>query len=215
MGPEKTLAVLDTLGSSMSNLNGRSGFVTGIASRGNIISILAFEVSNTISKGANLFQSLSEENVEFLKKEILHSEGVKRLISTDMKELLVIAATDKREEFDVFSSEVIRFGDLCKDPQRHNLGRYFSKLDSEASIDKESRQEAERSVQELTNLVQHTSELYHELHSLDRFEQYYQSKVEELQSLHLPQKGGSLSILHSELKEQRKLVRNLKKRYVV
>ncbi|CAI0382667.1 unnamed protein product [Linum tenue] len=212
MGLEKTLEVLDTLGSSMSNLNGRSGFVTGIASRGNKISILAFEVANTISKGGNLFQSLSEENVEFLKKEILHSEGVKRLISTDMKELLVIAAADKREEFDVFSREVIRFGDLCKDPQWHNLGRYFSKLDPEASIDKQSRQEAERTVQELTNLVQHTSELYHELHSLDRFEQDYQRKVEELQSLHLPQKGESLSILHSELKEQRKLVRSLKKR---
>ncbi|CAI0382587.1 unnamed protein product [Linum tenue] len=212
MGLEKTLEVLDTLGSSMSNLNGRSGFVTGIASRGNKISILAFEVANTISKGGNLFQSLSEENVEFLKKEILHSEGVKRLISTDMKELLVIAAADKREEFDVFSREVIRFGDLCKDPQWHNLGRYFSKLDPEASIDKQSRQEAERTVQELTNLVQHTSELYHELHSLDRFEQDYQRKVEELQSLHLPQKGESLSILHSELKEQRKLVRSMKKR---
>ncbi|CAI0435678.1 unnamed protein product [Linum tenue] len=126
MGLEKTLEVLDTLGSSISNLNGRSGFVTGIASRGNIISILTFEVANTISKGVNLFQSLSEENVEFLKKEILHSQGVKRLISTDMKELPVIAVADKR-------------------------------LDSEASIDKQSRQEAERSVQELTNLVQHTS----------------------------------------------------------
>ncbi|CAL1383940.1 unnamed protein product [Linum trigynum] len=212
MGLEKTLEVLDTLGSNMSNLNGRSGFVTGIASRENIISILAFEVANTISKGAILFQSLSEENVEFLKKEILHSEGVKRLISTYMKELLVITAADKREEFDVFSREVIRFGDLYKDPQWHNLGRYFrSVLDSEASIDKQSRQEAERIVQELTNLVQHTSELYHELHSLDRFEQDYQNNVEELQSLHLPQKE-SLSILHRELKEQRKLDRSLKKR---
>ncbi|CAI0435673.1 unnamed protein product [Linum tenue] len=168
MGLEKTLEVLDTLGSSISNLNGRSGFVTGIASRGNIISILTFEVANTISKGVNLFQSLSEENVEFLKKEILHSQGVKRLISTDMKELPVIAVADKR-------------------------------LDSEASIDKQSRQEAERSVQELTNLVQHTSELYHELHSLDRFEQDYQSKIEELQSLHLPQKDHGEACRHCNL----------------
>ncbi|CAN1824541.1 Protein PSK SIMULATOR 2 [Linum perenne] len=212
MGLEKTLEVLDTLGSSMSNLNARSGFISGMPSRGNRISILAFEVANTISKGANLFQSLSEENVNFLKKEILHSEGVKQLVSTDMKELLAIAASDKREEFDVFSREVIRFGDLCKDPQWHNLGRYFPRLDAELSTDKQTREEAEMTVLELTTLVQHTSELYHELHSLDRFEQDYQRKVEELQSLHLPQKGDSLSMLQSELKEQRKLVRSLKKR---
>ena len=94
-GLEKAVEVLDTLGSSMSNLN-NSGFIGGMASRGNRIAILAFEVANTIAKGANLLQSLSEDNIRFLKKEILHSEAVQQLVSTDMKELLSIAATDKR-----------------------------------------------------------------------------------------------------------------------
>ncbi|EEF52731.1 conserved hypothetical protein [Ricinus communis] len=209
---EKAVEVLDTLGSSMSNLNARSGFVSGMASRGNRISILAFEVANTIAKGANLFQSLSEENVQFLRKEILHSEGVQQLVSTDMTELLCIAASDKREELDVFAREVIRFGDLCKDPQWHNLGRYFSKLDSEYSTDKQPREESEMIMQELTTLAQHTSELYHELNALDRFEQDYQQKLEEVESLQLPRKGESLSILQSELRQQRKLVRSLKKK---
>lgn len=80
----------------MSNLNAGSGFVTGLASRGNRISILAFEVANTIAKGANLLQSLSEENIQFLKKDVLHSEGVQKLVSTNMKELLSIAAADKK-----------------------------------------------------------------------------------------------------------------------
>lgn len=96
MSLEKAVKVLDTLGSSMSNLNARSTFVSGMASRGNKISILAFEVANTVAKGANLFESLSEENVQFLKKEILHSEGVQELVSTDLKELLILAAADKR-----------------------------------------------------------------------------------------------------------------------
>lgn len=43
-----------------------------------------------------------------------------------------------------------------------------------------------RHFMDLSPLVQ---ELYHELHALDRFEQDYQRKIEELQSLHLPQKG--------------------------
>lgn len=96
MGLERAVEVLDALGSSMSNLNAKSGFVTGIASRGNKLSILSFEVANTIAKGANLLQSLSKENVQFLRKEILHSEGVRQLVSADMNELLSIAAADKR-----------------------------------------------------------------------------------------------------------------------
>lgn len=206
------LEVLDTLGSSMSNLNPSSGFLSGVASRGNCISILAFEVANTIVKGSNLLQSLSEENIQFLKKEILHSEGVQLLVSTDMKELLSIAAADKREEFGVFSREVVRFGDLCKDPQWHNLGRFFSKLDQDHAIEKQVREEAETTMQELATLAEHTSELYHELHALDRFEQDYRRKLEEVDSLHLPRRGESLTMLQSELKQQKKLVRSLKKK---
>lgn len=206
------LEVLDTLGSSMSNLNPSSGFLSGVASRGNSISILAFEVANTIVKGSNLLQSLSEENIQFLKKEILHSEGVQLLVSTDMKELLSIAAADKREEFGVFSREVVRFGDLCKDPQWHHLGRFFSKLDQDHAIEKQVREETETTMQELATLAEHTSELYHELHALDRFEQDYRRKLEEVDSLHLPRRGESLTMLQSELKQQKKLVRSLKKK---
>jgi hypothetical protein len=33
----------------------------------------------------------------------------------------------QREELKVFSTEVVRFGNRCKDPQWHNLDRYFDK----------------------------------------------------------------------------------------
>ncbi|XP_019152952.1 PREDICTED: uncharacterized protein LOC109149576 isoform X1 [Ipomoea nil] len=211
VGLEKAVEVLDTLGSSMTNLN-NSGFISGAGSRGNRISILAFEVANTITKGANLLQSLSEESVQYLKEEILPSKGVQELVSTDMNELLAIAAADKREEFEVFSREVVRFGNLCKDPQWHNLDRFFAKLGSEPLSHKQLKEEADRTMQELSTLAQHTSELYHELHAVDRFEQDYQRKIEELESLNLPRKGESLMMLHSELKHQRKLVRGLKKK---
>lgn len=206
------LEVLDTLGSSMTNLNAHSGFVSNMASRGNKVSILAFEVANTIVKGSSLMQSLSEENIQILKKEILHSEGVQLLVSTDTKELLRIAASDKREELDVFSREVVRFGDMCKDPQWHNLDRFFSRLDTDLVTNQQLREEAEITMQELTNLAQYTSELYHEYHALDRFEQDYRRKLEEVEALHLPRKGESLTILHSDVKHQRKLVRSLKKK---
>ncbi|OWM80921.1 uncharacterized protein LOC116191991 isoform X2 [Punica granatum] len=209
---DRAVDVLDTLGSSVSNLNVSGGFGSGISSRGSRISILAFEVANTIVKGANLLQSLSEENIQVLKKEILQSEGVQLLVSTDMKALLTLAALDKREELDIFSREVIRFGDLCKDPQWHNLGRFFTRLDYEDMGQKQLRAEADATMLELSTLAQHTSELYHELHALDRFEQDYKQKLEEAESLNLPRKGECLTMLLSVVKQQRKLVRDLKKK---
>lgn len=96
VGVGKAVEVLDTLGSSMTNLNTSPGFVSGVTTKGNKISILAFEVANTIVKGFNLMESVSEENVKHLKELVLPSEGVQLLISKDMDQLLRIASSDKR-----------------------------------------------------------------------------------------------------------------------
>ncbi|XP_057424214.1 protein PSK SIMULATOR 1 isoform X1 [Lotus japonicus] len=211
-GLGKAVEVLDTLGSSMTNLNLSSGFTSGVATKGNKISILAFEVANTIVKGANLMQSLSQENIKHLKEVVLPSEGVQNLISRDMNELLRIAAADKREELKIFSGEVVRFGNRCKDPQWHNLDRYFEKLGSELTPQKQLKEEAEVVMQQLMTYVQYTAELYHELHALDRFDQDYRRKLQEEDNSNATQRGDSLAILRSELKSQKKHVRNLKKK---
>uniref|UniRef100_A0A0E0DRR7 DUF668 domain-containing protein n=1 Tax=Oryza meridionalis TaxID=40149 RepID=A0A0E0DRR7_9ORYZ len=125
VGLGKAVEVLDTLGSSMSSLNTSSGFIS--AAKGDKISILAFEVANTIVKGSNLMRALSKTNIKHLKEVVLYSEGVQHLISKDMDELHKIAATDKREELEIFSKEVVRFGNRCKNPQWHSLDRYFEK----------------------------------------------------------------------------------------
>ncbi|XP_024966790.1 uncharacterized protein LOC112506762 [Cynara cardunculus var. scolymus] len=205
---EKVAEVLDTIGSRLSSLNSVGEFVSITASRSNTVSILAFEVANTIVKGSNLMQSLSKENIQIFKKEILHSEGVQLLVSTDMKKLLSIAAADKREELEVFSRDVVRFGNLCIDPQWHNLDRYLERLnwDLVRGTNKQLQKKAEITMQKMANLAKHTSELYHELEALDKMEQHYRRRLEEVQSLHLLRKGKS------ELKHHKKLVRKLKKR---
>ncbi|CAJ1976844.1 unnamed protein product [Sphenostylis stenocarpa] len=205
-GLGKAVEVLDTLGSSMTNLNLSSGFTSGVSTKGNKISILAFEVANTIVKGANLMQSLSKENIRHLKEVVLPSEGVKNLISRDMEELLRIAAADKREELKIFSGEVVRFGNRCKDPQWHNLDRYFEKLGSELTPQKQLKEEAEMVMQQLMTFVQYTAELYHELHALDRFDQDYRRKLQEEDNSNATQRGDSLAILRAELKSQKKHV---------
>ncbi|KAI5555454.1 hypothetical protein BDE02_19G081500 [Populus trichocarpa] len=213
VGLGKAYDVLDTLGSSMTNLNLSSGgFTSGVTTKGNKISILAFEVANTIVKGANLMQSLSKENIRHLKEVVLPSEGVQNLISRDMDELLRLAATDKREELKVFSGEVVRFGNRCKDPQWHNLDRYLEKLGTELTPEMQLKDEAETVMHQLMNLVQYTAELYHEMHALDRFEQDYRRKLQEDDKTNVAQRGDSLSILRAELKSQRKHVKSLKKK---
>ncbi|KAE8709918.1 protein-tyrosine-phosphatase PTP1-like [Hibiscus syriacus] len=212
VGLGKAVEVLDTLGSSMTNLNLSSGFTFGVTTKGTKISILAFEVANTIVKGGNLVQSLSEENIRHLKEVVLPSEGVQNLILRDMDELLRIAAADKREELKVFSGEVVRFGNRCKDPQWHNLDRYFEKLGFELTLEKQLKDEAETIMKQLMSLVQYTAELYHELHALDRFEQDYRRKLQEEDNSTAAQRGDNLSILRAELKSQKKHVRSLKKK---
>lgn len=212
VGFEKAVEALDTLGSSMTNLNLGSGFASGAAPKGNKIGILAFEVANTVVKGFNLKQSLSHESMKIMKEEILRSEGVQRLISTDMAELLRIAADDKRNELKIFSGEVVRFGNHCRDPQWHQLDRLFEKLGAEVSVPRQTKEEAEAEMQNLMSLAQYTAELYHELHALDRFETDYRRKLQEEELFNSSQRGDSLSILRSELKSQKKHVKNLKKR---
>jgi hypothetical protein len=80
----------------MTSLNHGSGFLSGGTNRGNKVSILAFEVANTIAKASGLWRSCSDESIKELKGEILHSDGVRILVSSDTSELLRIAAVDKR-----------------------------------------------------------------------------------------------------------------------
>ncbi|KAJ8765297.1 hypothetical protein K2173_011994 [Erythroxylum novogranatense] len=210
-GLEKAVEVLDTLGSSMTNLNSNSGFASSVATKGNELTILAFEVANTVVKGSNIMQSLSKERIRHLKDNVFSSEGVQSLISNDTDELLRVVAVDQREELKIFVGEVVRFGNRCKDPQWHNLDRYFEKLSRELTPQKHLREESEAVIELLMTFVHSTAELYHELQVLDRLEQDCQHKSQE-SSLAATQIGQNLASLRAELKSQRKQLRNLKKR---
>ena len=60
------------------------------------IDIVAFEIANIIVRALNLKQSLLKDDIEELKKEVLNSEGVQKLVTEDSYELWCIAAEDKR-----------------------------------------------------------------------------------------------------------------------
>ncbi|CAH8364181.1 unnamed protein product [Eruca vesicaria subsp. sativa] len=210
-GLGKAKDVLDTLGSSMTDLSS-GGFTSGVATKGNELGILAFEVANTIVKSSNLMESLSKKNITHLRETVLHSEGVKNLVSNDVDELFRLVAADKRQELQVFSGEVVRFGNRSKDFQWHNLQRYFDKIIKELTPQRQLHDDAVLLVDQLLLLVQYTSELYQELQVLDRLEKDFEQKRREEENSASNSRGDGLAILKTELKSQRKVVKNLKKK---
>lgn len=93
----KAVDILDTIGCLVTtSLSTDGGFISRAKTKGCPISILAFEVANTILKGATIMQSLSEDTVTYFKQVVLPSEGVQNLISSDMSVLMRIVANDKR-----------------------------------------------------------------------------------------------------------------------
>ncbi|KAL3700509.1 hypothetical protein R1sor_018531 [Riccia sorocarpa] len=207
----KAVEALDTFGSSITNIGG--GFASGVGSKGNKIEILSFEVANTIVKGANLKQSLSESELCFLKEEVLVSEGVQRLVSQDFQKLMRIAAADKREELRIFAREVVRFGNHCQDPQWHRLDRIFKMLGTEElHLPDQNREEIDAKLLNLMTLAQNTAELYHELHALDRFELDLRRKLQEEDPLTGPHRGETINMMRNDLRQQQKHVKQLKKK---
>ncbi|KAB2603466.1 hypothetical protein D8674_004471 [Pyrus ussuriensis x Pyrus communis] len=196
--------ILDKLGSGLKNLSS-TDFASAVPQKGNKISILAFEVANTIVKGGNLMQSLSKDNIRHLKEVVLPSKGVQTLISTDMDELLRIAAADKREEVKLFIRDVVRFGNYSKDPKFHNLDLYFKKIGSVDTQQKHFKKQAQTDMKELMALVQSTAELCHELHLLEKMEQDYLQKLKDDSSN--AARRGDLAI---SKEKQEKVVSSLK-----
>ncbi|KAJ4911783.1 hypothetical protein Rs2_06404 [Raphanus sativus] len=210
-GLGKAKDVLDTLGSSMTDLSS-GGFTSGVATKGNELGILAFEVANTIVKSYNLIGSLTKESITHLRETVLCSEGVQNLVSNDFDELMRVVAADKRQELQVFSGEVVRFGNRSKDFQWHNLQRYFDKIIKELTPQRQLNEDAVLVVDQLMALVQYTSELYQELQVLDKLEKDYEQKRREEENSASSSKGDGLAILKTELKSQRKVVKSLKKK---
>ncbi|PRQ24433.1 hypothetical protein RchiOBHm_Chr6g0272351 [Rosa chinensis] len=214
IGFGKLMEILDSFGTSITNWDPTLN--SEVQTKGTTISILAFEVANSVVKGAKLMQSLSEDEIRYLKDVLLPSKGVQSLISTDMDELLRIAAADKREELSTFSRDVVRFGNHTKDPTWHNLDRYFRETGLKVTEQTYLKKQAERGMEHLITLVQSTAELCHELHSLDRLEREYRHKLEEDSSVTVKRGnlvfGDNLAILNADIKNQMKLVNSLKKK---
>lgn len=137
---------------------------------------------------------------------------MQNLVSKDVDELLRTVAHDKRAELKLFTGEVVRFGNRCKDPQWHNLDLYFEKQNRGLTRPKQLKGDPEVVMEQLLTLVQHTADLYRELCVLDKLEQDDQQKNQGGTNSITVSKGHELMYLKQELKGQRKQVKLLKKK---
>ncbi|KAJ7554874.1 hypothetical protein O6H91_05G013800 [Diphasiastrum complanatum] len=202
------IEALDTVGSSLTTLG--AGFTAGVSPKARKIGILAFEVANTVVKGFDLMQTLSEDGIKMLKDEILSSEGIQHLISKDMDVLWGIVAADKRNQLRIYIQEVVRFGNHCRDPRWHQLSRFFERFEHEVVNPRLTATEMEVEMDRMTVLAQDTAELYHELHALDRLRNDLYRKLQQKGISN--EQGEIVALLKSDVKSQFKHVKILKKR---
>ncbi|KEH41144.1 hypothetical protein MtrunA17_Chr1g0168081 [Medicago truncatula] len=138
------------------------------------IGILSFEVANVMSKIVHLHKSLSESEISRLKNEILNTEGVKNLVSSDEGYLLELAMVEKLEELNRVASVVSRLGKKCSEPALQGFEHVYSDIVGGVIDVKELGflvKHMEGMVRKMDRYVNVTMSLYSELEVLNELEQ--------------------------------------------
>lgn len=139
-----------------------------------VIGILSFEVANVMSKTVHLHKSLAESEISKLRNEILTSEGVNNLISSDEAYLLELALAEKLEELNRVASVVSRLGKKCSEPALQGFEHVYGDIVSGVIDVKELGflvKHMEGMVRKMDRYVTATRNLYSEMEVLNELEQ--------------------------------------------
>ncbi|GJP39652.1 hypothetical protein CLOM_g24000 [Closterium sp. NIES-68] len=90
--------------------------------------VRSFEVAAAVLRAAVVRQSLVAEDVDELRREVVASDGIAFLLSSDFNHVWQIAAQDKWEELGRLAASVARLGLQCADSPLHSLAHHFSSL---------------------------------------------------------------------------------------
>ncbi|KAJ1686099.1 hypothetical protein LUZ63_017489 [Rhynchospora breviuscula] len=138
------------------------------------IGVLAFEVASLMSKTVHLWHSLSDHQITQLCDEVLHLEGVHRLISDDDQFLLGLVVAEITESLGFLSRSVDRLGKRCSDPVLHRFRELFMDLVKTGSDPYGmcyANWKMEKKVKKMEKLIGATSNLHQELDVLAELEQ--------------------------------------------
>ncbi|PIN10506.1 hypothetical protein CDL12_16904 [Handroanthus impetiginosus] len=151
-----------------------------------IIGILSFEVANVMSKIMYLHKSLIDNEILKLKNEILKSEGIKTLVSSDEKQLSELALVEKLDDLNRVASVVSRLGKKCTIPALHGFEHVYGDIVSGVIDFKEFGffvKDMESMVRKMGRYVNSTASLYNEMEVMNELEvatkKFQQNQLEE------------------------------------
>ncbi|XP_073158348.1 protein PSK SIMULATOR 1-like [Henckelia pumila] len=138
-----------------------------------IIGILSFEVAHMMSKIIHLYKSLTNNEILKLKKEILRSDGVKILVSSDEKLLLELALVEKLDDLNRVASVVSRLGKKCSVPALQGFEHVYGDIISGVIDVKELAflvKDMESMSRRMERYVKSTVNLYGEMEVMNELE---------------------------------------------
>ncbi|KAI3700746.1 hypothetical protein L2E82_45384 [Cichorium intybus] len=137
------------------------------------IGILSFEVANVMSKTVHLHKSLTNSEISKLKNEILKSDGVKTLVSSDETYLLDLALSEKLDDLSFIAGVVSRLGKKCTVPQLQGFQHVYEDIINGA-IDVGGLgflvKDMDAMVRKMERYVNSTASLYTEIEVLNELE---------------------------------------------
>lgn len=92
------------------------------------VGVLAFEVAGLMSKLVQLWQSVSEKSVAWIRLEAIAVDGVRKIVSNDDALLLGLACAELAESLRVAAASVGRIGRRCDHPGLREFDRLFTEF---------------------------------------------------------------------------------------
>ncbi|KAE8022562.1 hypothetical protein FH972_008352 [Carpinus fangiana] len=138
------------------------------------IGILSFEVATVMSKTVHLHKSLTDSEISKLNTEILKSEGVLNLVSSDENLLRELALAEKLDELNRVAAVVSRLGKKCSEPALQGFEHVYGDVVSRVIDVRELGflvRDMEGMVRKMERLVNATASLYSEMEVLNELEQ--------------------------------------------
>ncbi|KAI3474119.1 hypothetical protein Pfo_028907 [Paulownia fortunei] len=205
----KNMGWLPEITSFISDSHTRRALSDGPKKKVSHLGILAFETAKTMSRLISLYKSLSDEEISWLMKDIVKSEGVAFLNSRDEEFLLSLACAERLEDLDRAATAVSRLGKKCND---FGLNRFdliytdlklgiidFGKLEYGSRV-------AEKQVQKMEKLVSASACLHAALEALAEME-ITERKLKQWKNSQMQLQNANFNLFNQKLENQRKEVR--------
>lgn len=170
-----------------------------------VMGILVFEAASLMSKLVGLWQSLEDDCVQRLRREVLNSEGVRQLVSHDDDYLLGLALTEMFDTLGFVARAAVRLGKHCSNPAMESL---------EALLDDLVKRDADphrleynwikmgKKVKKMERFVAASRTLYEKMEALEELEQ-------RLKKMQLSN-GDMEQNLKNRVVQQRQLVKDMR-----